>query len=138
MPEYSTSYKVVRVVNATAAGTTDINGTAVDMDGFDSVEFVALYGALTATQVTSLKAESSDSSSTGFAAITGAATTALADGDGNKAQRLEVYKPQKRYVRCVVDRGTANAVVDGVVAILHGPAIKPVTQDATVVSAVVA
>ena len=49
--------KMIRVSNAVAAGTTDVNCTGVDTANFESVEFVAAFGTLTATQVTQLKAQ---------------------------------------------------------------------------------
>ena len=125
-----------RVVNATAAGTTAVNGTVLDMANWEGVMFVASFGALTATQVTKLKiqqgllADGSD-----MADLEGSATAALADGDGNKMLIAEVYQPRERYVRCVVVRGTANAVVDSVVAYQYGPRKIPVTQSSTVSAA---
>jgi hypothetical protein len=61
---------------------------------------------------------------------------AVADDDDNQIVGLDIYKPLKRYVRCVVDRGTQNAVVDGVIAIQYGARALPTTQDATTVGAV--
>lgn len=126
--------EVVRVANATAAGTSDINGSVIDMSGYDAVSFLAGVGALTATQVTLLKAQHGDAANLSDAAdITGATTTALADGDGDKTLLLEVLQPRKRYVRAVLDRGTANAVLDGMWAFLYRARKEPVTQGSTVV-----
>jgi len=53
--------KISRVLNAVAAGTTDQNGTAVDMTGFDGVMFIAAFGALVAVfgwQVSELNSQS--------------------------------------------------------------------------------
>lgn len=135
---YQPRRKVVRVLNATAAGTTDVNCTAVDTEGFDSVEFVAMFGALTATQVTALHAQYSDDngSSDGWSDVAGTSSGPMGDDDDNDCLRLEVSKPVKRYVRCVVDRATENAVVDGVLAILSGPDKADVTEDATVIASV--
>jgi hypothetical protein len=126
--------KILRVMNAVAAGTTDQNSTGVNMAGWESVEFVAAFGALTATQVTSLKLQQSsdDGSADAYSDLAGTSSGALADGDGNKLIRLEIVNPEKRYVRAVVDRGTANAVIDGVIAILRRPRSLPITQDASV------
>jgi hypothetical protein len=44
----SKTAKVVRVLDSVAAGTTAQNGSVVDMSGFEGVQFVALFGALTA------------------------------------------------------------------------------------------
>jgi hypothetical protein len=51
-------------------------------------------------------------------------TTATFTSDGtstdNKLLILQMIKPTKRYVRMVAVRGTANHVIDGGFAILHG------------------
>ena len=130
--------KIIRVSNAVAAGTTAVNCTAVDMGedgGWESVEFVALFGTLTANQVTNLKAQQSsdNGSADAFADLAGTALTALGDDDDNDMARLEIIRPRERYVRCVVGRGTANAVIDGVIAILRRPRVVPITQHSTVV-----
>ena len=52
-------FKITRVSNAVAAGTSDINSSSVDMQGYDAVEFVVLFGAIVATAVTSVKAQQS-------------------------------------------------------------------------------
>jgi len=126
---------VTRHINATVAGTTAVNGiAAIDMQGFDGVEFIALIGTLTAGQVTSLKAQGSADGSTNWTDLTGAVTANMADGDSNKILRLEVFRPTTfpRYLRAVVNRATQNAVVDGVIAVQYSCKKLPVTQDATV------
>lgn len=130
---FTKACKVTRVMNAVAAGTTDQNSSVVDMQGFESVTFIAAFGALTATQVTKIKVQQgADSGLSDAADLEGTATTALADGDGNKCLMVEVVKPRERYVRCVVDRGTANAVIDGVIAIQCRAHVEPVTQPASI------
>jgi hypothetical protein len=125
--------KIVRVMNAVAAGTSDQNSSVVDTQGWDGVCFIAAFGTLTATQVTLLKAQHGDASNLSDAAdITGAATAALADGDSNKLAVVDVRRPVKRYARAVVDRGTANAVIDGVIAILYRGDTVPVAADGSI------
>ena len=131
----SKSCKVSRVSNAAAAGTSDINCTSVDMAGFDVVTFIASFGTLTATQVTLLKLEGSDDNSS-FSAIASSSTSAMADGDSNKLLIATITRPANRYVRAVIDRGTANAVVDGVIAMQYAARDIPTTH-ATSVSATV-
>lgn len=127
--------KTIRVMNAVAAGITDQNSSIVDMKGFGGVRFVALFGALTATQVTQIKVQQDTDSAGGtMADLAGTNTGPLADADGNKMLITEIIQPRERYVRCVVDRGTANAVIDGVIAELFGPAAEPVAKDATVIA----
>jgi hypothetical protein len=96
--------------------------------------FVVAFGAITATAVTSIKLQQSSDDGAGdaFADIAGTAVT-VADDDDNKLVYLDIQHQTERYLRVVVDRGTANAVVDGIVAIQYGPANAPVTHDATTV-----
>ncbi len=126
--------KIARVMNAKAAGATAQNGTTVDMQNWEGVMFVALFGALTATQVTSIKAQQSGAKSSGFSDLEGTEAGPLDDEDSNKALVLDIKNPRERYVRCVASRATANAVIDGVVAIQYGPRKMPAAHDSTVVA----
>ena len=125
--------KFDRVMVAQAAGLTNINGDSVDMTDFESVTFVAAFGAIVATAVTGLKAQQSsdDGAADAFADILGTAI-AIADTDDNKILVLQIRHPTERWVRPVVTRGTANAIIDGVIAIIGEPARPPVTQPADV------
>jgi hypothetical protein len=125
--------KVIVVVPRTAAGTTNVNGTAIDMSLWESVEFIAVVDTLTATQVTKLKAQaSSDNAATDdFGDLEGTSIT-FPDNANNKAGRLEVVRPQKKWIRPVVVRGTENAAISCVIAILSNPRNQPITQDASV------
>lgn len=129
--------RITRVSNAVAAGATDSNGTGVDMQadgGYDGVLFVALLGALTATQVTALHGQQSDDdgSTDAYSDLEGSNVGPLGDDDDNDCLVLDVYHPTKRYVRPVVDRATANAVIDGVIAIQYKGRTPPTSHDATV------
>ncbi len=136
MQNLSKDVKITRVLNAVAAGTSNQNGSAVDMSGFDGVMFIASFGTLTATQVTSLKAQQGNLSNMSDAAdLAGTNVGPLADGDSNKALVLDVYRPTDRYVRPVVVRGTANAVIDSVIAIQYRGRKMPVVQDTTTIAA---
>ncbi len=126
--------KMVRVMDGVVAGTTDQNGTGVDMAGFESVTVVALLGTLTATQVTSMKAQQSDDdgAADAYADLAGSDSGNLDDADDDKAIVVTIVRPRKRFVRPVLLRGTANAVVDGIVAILEPPHRVPTTHDASI------
>lgn len=128
------SLKVTSVLAAVAAGTTAQNGSSVDMAGWEGVIFIARVGALTATAVTSLKAQQSsdNGSSDAFADLAGSLQS-WADDDDGKCIVLDVKRPQERYVRPVLSRGTANAVIDGIIAIQYGPRTKDTSDDATTV-----
>lgn len=134
---------VIRSANATAAGTTPINGSSIDMQtlGARALLCIACLGALTSTQVTKLKLQGSDDNST-WADLThtdysvtsqAVATAAAADADGNKMLVLDCKRISHRYVRPVLVRGTANAVLDSLVSIPYEFSVMPApAADATV------
>lgn len=125
--------KAVRAKNAVAAGTGDqIDSSVVDMAGFEAVEFMVLFGAITATGTAQVKTrQGAAANGSDQADLTGTAID-LVDTDDNLIVRTELIKPTKRYVTCSVERATANVVIDGIVAILFRARKYPVTQDATV------
>lgn len=128
--------EVRRVSNAVAAGTTDIESSIIDMQGFDSVTFVVPFGAITTGAETSVKVQQNSANSTSGMADLAGATVTVADDDDNKVVQIEVHRPSERYLRCVVDRGTQNAVVDGIFAVLGNAKKKPCTPGATLVAPV--
>ena len=126
----SRGIKFTRVLDAVAAGTSDQNSSSVDMKSYDAVTFVVGFGAITASAVTSIKLQGSDDDSS-FSDLAGTAIT-VADSDDDKIVLSEINQPQQRYVRCVVDRGTQNAVIDFAVALQSKANKAPVTQSSTV------
>tara|TARA_B100001123_G_C15297958_1_gene1019931 strand:- start:967 stop:1311 length:345 start_codon:yes stop_codon:yes gene_type:complete len=100
------------------------------MKSFDAVTFAVGFGAITASAVTSVKLQGSDDDSS-FSDLKGTAIS-VADSDDNKIVLAEINQPQERYVRCVVDRGTQNAVIDFAVAMQSKSNKAPVTQSSTV------
>lgn len=134
-PFLSDDVAIDRVLDAVAAGTTVQNGTGVDMSGYDGVLFVLTVGTLTATQVTALKAQQSsdDGSADTYADIEGSLVGPLGDDDDNDMLVLDVFRPEEQYVRPVVNRATANAVIDGVIAIRYKAKDLPVIQGARVI-----
>ena len=76
-------------------------------------------------------ASSPRGASGGASGLAGTSTGPLADGDGNKMMALEISRPRKRYLKCVIDRGTANAVIDGMIAIQYNGRSLPPTQAAS-------
>lgn len=115
-----------------AAGTADINGAIIDMQGFESVLMIVTFGAITATAVTSIKAQQGAAANLSDAADLEGTAQAVADDDDDKTFYIEITRPRERYVRLVVDRGTANAVVASATYIQHGAAKQPVSHGANV------
>jgi hypothetical protein len=129
----ATREKTIRIMNAVAAGTSDQASSAVDTQGFEGVKFYTLFGAITTGAVTSVKVQqSSDNDADTYADLAGTSIT-VADDDDNQVVVHDIYRPRERYLKVVVDRGTQNAVIDGIVAVLYGPAKMPTSDDASTV-----
>jgi len=133
--------KITRVANAAAAAQTEVLSSVLDMQGYDGVMFVALLGDITATSVLTLTAKgntaSSTSSPTPVTQVATAAFTAGASDADNKVLVVDVFDPALRYVFASLTRTTANAVVDGIIAIQYTAELRPTTQDASVLASAI-
>lgn len=116
-----------------AAGITDVNSDVVDMAGFEGIRFILALGALVSGAVTSVKIQQGTDLTVTDAADLEGSSVAIADTDDNKIVVTQVYRPRERFVRMAIDRGTANATIDGLVVELFGTRVKPVATHATVV-----
>lgn len=125
---------ISRVMDAQAAGATNVNSAVVDMQGYDGVMFLAAFGAIVSGAVTSIKAQQGQASNLSDAADLAGTSITVADTDDNKVAVLDIYRPQERYVRVAVLRATQNATVDGVIAIRYKGRKAPAVLDATVLS----
>jgi len=111
-----------------AAATTDINGAIVDLAGYNGLQAIVTFGAITSGAVTSVKMQVGDNSALSDAAdVTGLSVT-VADDDDGKVFVLDLVKPLKRYARVVVDRATQNAVVEQGTYIRYGAKDMPVVN----------
>lgn len=138
MSQLSNSTKVTRVMNAIAAGvTTPQTSTAVDMANFNGVRFIVSLGVGSASSVGQIKATQADTaggSPVAFTDIAGSGGTVFTPTtDDNKVWILDIYRPTRRYVKCVVIRGTGNTVIDGIIAEQYAPKVLPKTDDTTTV-----
>jgi hypothetical protein len=113
---------------AGVAATTDIEGTILDMSGYNGVLMVVRMGAITGSAVTSIKAQQDSAAAMGGAADLLGTSQTIADDDDNEIFYIDLYKPTERYVRLYVDRGTQNAVVASAEYIQYEPISAPVTQ----------
>lgn len=126
--------KVIRVMAGVVAGTSDQTSSAIDVAGYDGVKIYTLFGAITSGAVTSVKVQqSSDNGSVDtYADLEGSSIT-VADDDDDQVVVHDIYRPRERYLKVVIDRGTQNAVIDGIIAVLYGARKLPPTNDATTV-----
>jgi len=98
-------------IAAGAAGTAAINGTILDMQGFDGLAVVVQTGPIVAAAVTSMKVSQDDDSAMGSDNDIAGTKQTIADDDDNKAFMTDIIRPTKRYVRVKVSRATQNATV---------------------------
>lgn len=126
--------KITQAITPTAgaAGTTDINGATLDMQGFEGVLMMVTFGAITASAVTSIKAQQGAQSDLSDAADLAGTGQTVADSDDEDIFVIDLYRPAERYVRVVVDRGTQNAVVSSATYIQYGAANAPTSHGSTV------
>lgn len=125
-----------RVSNSASAATTAINSSRVDMSGYDGVCFVVLLGDVTDTSVVTATGYRNSADSTSGATSTGVSATytcGASDAD-NKILVVDVQNPQQQYAYCNLTRTTANAVVDGIIAIRYHGTKSPITQGSTVLA----
>ena len=128
--------KFVRCVGYNAAATTNRKGAIIDMEGFESVTFVATFGTMTNASKIELVAGQADVNDTAQM-VESAATTGevLSDGTDNVQLVLDVVKPMKRFIEPHIKISDQNALIEGCIAILHGPRTQKVVQPAAVLSA---
>lgn len=118
-------------VTAGAAGTTAINGAAVDLSGCEEILILVPFGAIVSGAVTSIKWQEGPTSSP-TTDVAGTSIT-VADTDDDTTKSLRIIKPRSRYGRVVVSRGTQNATVGAITYILSGLRVSPGVDGSTVV-----
>lgn len=118
---------VLKVKDASVAGTTAITSDTVDMAGYDGVCFVTATGAFTATGTATIKVQQGAAANMSDAADLAGTAQSFADTDGSKSVAVDVKSPTKRYVRLVVTRATANSVWGQIFAVQYRSRKRPVT-----------
>lgn len=124
LPEHEVNIAVA--ASDRAAGSADVNGSALDMQGYEGVVAVVEMGTIAATAVTSLKWQQREMATATWADLAGTRFTIAADDD--ELFITELVRPVKRYVRLVVERATANAALRTALYIRYKPRNAPVSQ----------
>jgi hypothetical protein len=104
-------------VSTRALVATAVNGTAVDMQGWDGVEFTVQFGVFGTNGTLDVGPVQTDDNS-GFNSPANVANSSLVQipaANANGIAIVDVYKPNERYVRLQV-LGQTNGVTAGVVA----------------------
>lgn len=119
-------------------GGTAVNGSAVDMQGWDGAAFIINIGAITGAGTLDARITRDDNS--GFNSptnVTGAALTQVTNANPNSVAVIDVFQPSERYLRAVLTQG-ANTVIAGatVVRYRRNGILPPTTSAAQIVRSV--
>lgn len=119
----SDGVKITEGIATTGAGTSTINGTVIDMEGYEGVLFIIKFG--TAASDNQIKAQQDTAVGMGTAAdLLG---TLVAVGASDEIVALDLYKPREQFVRMLGLRGTSTTI-DWGVAIRYGAHKTPVVN----------
>lgn len=118
----SGAVKITKIKDTTsAAGSTVLESSVLDMAGYDGVLFVTSFGTAAADNLLKAKMSTANDSGT-MGDIEG---SAVAPGASDEDQWLDVYRPRKRYLQLVAVRATSTKLGD-MWAFQYGGRIKPV------------
>lgn len=120
MPQLSNDVKITKVADHTAAGTTAVNSTGVDMAGYEGVLFVTSFG--TAAADNTVNAAQGLTSGGTYDDLLG---TSVASGTSDEDVWIDVYRPIDRFVRLEAARGTSSTL-ESIWAIQYGGRVQPV------------
>lgn len=139
MRDLHNNCRSVRVVEPVAVGTTGTGqtGQIIDRQGYQGVELVVNYGAVTATDavftvvvkegdVTGTMTSVADADLLGTELLAGLAAIATrVDGTSEKVSKRVGYKGDQRYVQANISSTVTAGTPVGITAILHSPVVAP-------------
>lgn len=109
---------------------TDHYSNSVDMSGFDGVLFIGTMGTQAASAIAKIRGNQSDDNSS-FDFIDAEIATLMDDVDNDKFLALDIYRPEKRYVRTRLERSGSGGNTEwlGTLALQYNSFIKPTKHD---------
>lgn len=126
---FSENNKVSQVEEGQTAGTSTITSDAVDMEGFEGVVFIGTIATQNSGNYAKvLQSDDSSGSPDGYSDLE--ATKLVTTVSGNSFM-IDIYRPQKRYLKCAQVLGSSSAV-GPMHAIQYGAKRTPVTHGTTV------
>lgn len=125
--------KQVKITKALdyASGTADRSGATLDMQGFEGVLMVVQFATIAAGAAVGIKAQQGAASNLSDAADLADTAITVADDDDNQIFVIDLYRPQERYVRVVVDNDATNASAQSAVYYQYGATDLPASNNVT-------
>jgi hypothetical protein len=119
MEQLSKQVVVEKVADGATSAGTDVNGTTVDLQGFDGVMFFARIATANAGNFIKVQ-EGATTSPT--ADLAGSKAIAAVNGD---VVLVDIYRPLKRYARAVIVRAGTNTVTGDLYAVKYVGRVSP-------------
>lgn len=107
---------LTKVADHSAANTTDVTGTSVDLQNYTGVVFLTSYGTAASNNTCHAETSSDDGSADAYTDLTG---TEVGVSTSDEDVWLEIARPVERYMRVVCQRGTSSTL-ESVWAIRYG------------------
>lgn len=114
-----------------ASGSADRNGATLDMIDYRGVLMIVKFATIAAGATTSIKAQQGAESDLSDAADLEGTGQSVAADDDDQIFFIDLYEPEERYVRVVVDKDAANATAEDAIYIQYGSRKRPVTNTVT-------
>ena len=110
----------------------NVNGTEVDMQGWEGCMFVFNLGVMASTATFDARVVSSaNANMAGNTNVTNAALTQVTTSKPNNCFIIDVWRPSDRYLRTATQPATANSYLSGVAIRYRHTGILPPTQAAS-------
>jgi len=133
MPHNSLADSVLASVDiASQIASANVNGTVVDMQGWDGCMYVFNLGAMTTNATFDARVmTSANSNFSGNSNVTNAALVQVLAATGNtNAYIIDVYRPTLRYLKTATQPATANTQFASIALRYRRSGILPPTQSA--------
>lgn len=135
MPGYHNSLTDSTLVTldiAAQIASANVNGTAMDMQGWDGCLYVFNLGAMVASATFDARiVQSANSNMSGATNVTNAALTQVLAATGNtNSYHIDVWRPTNRYLRSATQPATANTTFSSTAIRYRATGILPPTQTA--------
>jgi hypothetical protein len=116
---------------APQSASANVNGTAMDMLGWDGIQYVFSLGTIASGGTFDARIVSSaNANMSGATNITNAALTQVVSATPNNAFIIDVYRPSDRYLRSATQPATAATLLCSVATRYRRTGILPATASA--------